>query len=175
MIAIAATSKISSPLSTLRLEDEQGEQHRGHSLRPEPGHEGLLRPRDPGPDEGELDGDRPRDQEGEGDEEDQRRDAVVEAGGDDQRAEDEERQHLQDRAGVLGELDEALGHVALGGAHRDPADEGGDQAVADRDVGEAEGDEGEPDRVDALVAGRDPAAGKVVVEPPAEGPRGRRR
>ena len=168
MIAIAATSKISSPVSHLGLEHEEGEQHRRHALRPEPGHERLLGTGNAGADEGELDRDRPGDQQGEGDEDDQRRDAVVEAGGDDQRTEDEEGQHLEDRAGVLGEFDEALGDFALGGAHRDPADEGGDQAVADRHVGEAEGDEGETDRVDPLVAGGEAAAREVMVKPAAE-------
>ena len=57
----------------------------------------------------------------------------------------------------------------FGDAERDPADEGGDEAVAERDVGEPEGEESEPDRVDALVAPRDPA-GDDVVEPPAEEP-----
>ena len=93
--------------------------------------------------------------------------AVV-AGGDDQRPEDEEGDHLEDRADVLGELDEGLGDLVLGGAHRDPGDEGGDQAVADRDVGEAEGEQGEADRVDALVARGQPAAGEVVVEAAAD-------
>ena len=85
--------------------------------------------------------------------------AVV-AGRDDQRAEDEEREHLEDRADVLGELDERVGDLVLGGAQRDPGDEGGDQPVAERDVGEAEGGEAEADRVDALVAGRDAPAGE---------------
>lgn len=72
-----------------------------------------------------------------------RRDVVVKAGGDDQGAEDEEGEHLQDR-GVLGELDEALRHLALTGRHCDAADEGGNQAVADRHFGETEGKEAMP-------------------------------
>ena len=58
----------------------------------------------------------------------------------------------------------------LGDPHRDPADEGGDQAVADRHVGEAEGGERETDRVDPLVARGDAAAGQVAVKAPAEHP-----
>ena len=79
-------------------------------------------------------------------------DRAVEAGGDDDRAEDEEGQHLEDRADVLGEVDEALGDLVLGEAERDPGDEGGDQPVAEGDVGEPERGEAEADRVDALVA-----------------------
>ena len=66
------------------------------------------------------------------------------AGGDDERAEDEEGQHLEDRADVLGEVDEALGDLVLGDAQRDPGDEGGDEAVAEGDVGEAEGGSPKP-------------------------------
>ena len=161
---------------TSRLEHEEGEEHRGDALRPEPGHEQLLRAR-------ACRCARRRASTATGratsraktTKSDQRRDAVVEAGGDDQGAEDEEGDHLEDRAGVLGELDEALGDVALGRAHRDPADEGGDQPVADRHVGEAEGDEGEADRVDPLVAGGEAAAGQAVVEPAAERAERRRR
>ena len=79
--------------------------------------------------------------------------------------------HLQDRAGVLGELDETRGHVALGRRHRDPTDEGGDQPVADGHFGEAEGDEGEADRVDALVARSQAAAREARVQAPAQTPR----
>ena len=96
--------------------------------------------------------------------------AVV-ADRDDQRAEDEERDHLEDRADVLGELDEGVGDLVLGGPHRDPGHEGGDQPIAERHVGQAERGEAEADRVDALVAGRDAAAREAVVEPAAERPR----
>ena len=60
------------------------------------------------------------------------------------------------------------GHVALARRHRDPADEGGDQPVAEGDFGEAEGEEGEADRVDPLVARGQAAAGQAVVQAPAE-------
>ena len=93
---------------------------------------------------------------------------MIKAGGDDQGAEDEEGDDLEDRAGVLGELDEALGDIVLGSAHRDPADEGGDQPVADRHFGEPEGDKGEADRVDPLIALGEAAARQPLVQPPAE-------
>ena len=173
MIAIAAMSKISSPLPTLDLSTNRANSIEATPFGPNQAMNAFCGRGMPVADSESCTATGPRDQQGEGDEDDQRRDAVVEAGGDDQGAEDEEGQHLEDRAGVLGELDEALGNVALGGPHRDPADEGGDQAVADRDFGEAEGGEREPDRVDALVAGGDPAAGQVVVEAPAERSRGR--
>ena len=101
-----------------------------------------------------------------------KRDAGAVAGGDDQAAEDEEGEHLEDRADVLAEDDEVVGDVVLGDAEGDPADEGGDQPVAEGDVGEPEGEHPDPERVDPLVAADDPAARQVLGEPagaPAQG------
>src|SRR5207248_579433 len=95
-------------------------------------------------------------------------DLAVVAGGENQCPEDEEGDDLEDGADVLGEDDEGVGDLVLGPAHDDPGDEGGDEAVADRDVGEPEGDEAEADGVDPLVVRGDPAAGKVVVKPSAD-------
>ena len=150
-----ATSKTSVPCVDRRVEDEQREQHRGDPLGPEPGDERLVRPRD---------GRCPRSASSTATgratssaktmNATSASDRAVVAGGDDQGAEDEEGEHLEDRADVLGEVGEALGDLVLGDAERDPEDEGGDQAVAEGDVGEPEGGEPEADRVDPLVARR---------------------
>ena len=105
----------------------------------------------------DQDGERPGDEQRQEDERGEAPDLAVVAGGHDQRPEDEEGQHLRDRADVLGELHEGVRDLVLGHSHHDPGDEGGDQAVADRHVGQPEGREAEADRVDALVASGDPA------------------
>ena len=116
------------------------------------------------------DRERPGDEQRQENEDDQPPDRPVVAGGDDQRAEDEEGDRLEDRADVLGELHEGVRDLVLGDAHRDPRDEGGDQAVADRHVRQPEGREAEAERVDPLVAGGDPAARQVVVQATADEP-----
>ena len=64
------------------------------------------------------------------------------------------------------------GDVALRRAHRDPADEGRDQAVSEGDIGEPEGEEGEADRIDPLVARGQATPRQAVVVPAAEHPQG---
>ena len=98
---------------------------------------------------------------------DQRGHRRVVAGRDDQGAEDEEGEHLEDRAHVLREVGEPLGDLVLGDPERDPEDERGDQPVAEGDVREPEGDEPEADGVDALVPRRD-APRDDAMQPAAE-------
>ena len=82
-------------------------------------------------------------------------------------AEGEEGQHLEDRADVLAEDHEVIGDVVFGDRQRDPADEGGDQAVAEGHVGDPVSEQAQAERIDALVAADDPAARQVVGEPSA--------
>ena len=96
MIVIAATSKIRLALADLRLQHEEGEQHRGHALRPEPGHERLLRRavarsarRRAASPAGRATSSAKTTKTTSGGM------LCVEAGGDDQRAEDEEGEHLR--------------------------------------------------------------------------------
>jgi hypothetical protein len=53
----------------------------------------------------------------------------------------------------------------LGHPEGDPADEGGDQPVPDRNVGDAVGEDANPQREDALVASDDPASRQMLGEP----------
>ena len=153
-------------MADIRVEHQLGEQDPGHPLGAEPGDERPVRAGQADPEEGEADRDRPRNQQREGDEGDEQRNVGVVAGGDDQPAEGEEGEHLQDRADVLAEDHEVVGDVVFGDGERDPADEGGDQAVAEGDVGNAVGEQAHAQRVDPLVAADDSPAGQVVGEPP---------
>src|SRR5215218_7781344 len=149
---------------------EEREQHRGDALGTEPGDERLLRLGQLRPEEREQHRDRTRDEQREGDEHRERPNRALVAGRDDERPEDEERQDLEDRAHVLREVDEALRDLVLGDPERDRADERGDQAVAEGDIGEAEGHQTDADRVDALVAPGH-AAGHDLVKAPADRPK----
>ncbi len=159
------------PVADVGLEHEEGEEHRGDALGAEPGHEQLLRLRDPGPQEGEH----------------HRRRAGRRAGRRRRRRPAAGRSWSKPVATIRPPKTKKVStwrialvfsanstkpsrHFALARPHRDPADEGGDQAVADRDFGEAEGEEGEADRVDPLVARGDAAAreGGGAGDPPSD-------
>src|SRR3954471_1802609 len=152
----------------VRVEDEQGEKHRGKSLRAEPGDEGDGVAREPGAHERDDDRQRASDEQSERDERHQMPDARVEPDCRDQPAEYEEGDDLRDRADVFRELAERLGDVVLGEPHGDAANKSCDEAVTEGDVGEPEGRETEADRVDALVPRRDPATGQAIVQPAAQ-------
>ena len=157
-IVNAATSKTSEPLVDRLVEDEEREQHRRDALRAEPGDERLLRPRQTGPGERDHHRDRPGDEERERHEDEQRPDLAVVAGRDDDRAEDEERQHLEDRREVLREVDEALGDLVLRGRRARSRRRRRRSARCRTSTRRAPNAiEAEPDRVDPLVARGDAA------------------
>lgn len=91
----------------------------------------------------------------------------------DEGAEDEEGEELEDRAHVLVEAPEHLRDLVARERERHAGDEGGDEAVPVREVGEPEGGEADPQRVEALVLSPDPASGPAAEEP-APGQRERR-
>ena len=55
--------------------------------------------------------------------------------------------------------------VVIGDRQRDPADEGGDQAVAEGDVGNPVGEQSDAQRVDPLISADDSPTRQMMGEP----------
>ncbi len=143
---------------TLLLEQQEGEDDGGGASRPEPPEERDRRAARARSEHGDRDGHHPHERQAEDGVERDLPGQVAERGAEENRAEDDERDGGEHRAGLLHEVRDVAAAMAPEPAEHHPADERGDEAGAADRLGEAVSEQRAGERHDLEPGGVDEAA-----------------